>query len=498
MKNLLLCSLFFAVAFNLRAQLPAGYIAPDFTLTDINGVDHHLYSYLNDGYIVFIEISATWCGPCWNYHNAGHLKNLYINHGPAGLPNVSENTTDKVMVLFVEGDPNTGPNHLNGTSPTNTQGDWITGTPFPIIDPPGSVVIPWRNAYGLAFYPTIYRICPNRTLTHVGQMTYTNLVNTLSICPEPASDPVDAALLTSFDKTIGCAGSSTNLTTRLQNNGTQPLTSATITATAMGSPVATLNWTGNLETYDFADIVVGTSVFESPVNVTFNVQAAGDNNSINNSITRMYNFTDLVAPSESMNITIKITTDRWGGETTWHLMNGAGDIVANGGPYQTMPTNGAYPQPDVNLTLPYDCYVFEIFDSYGDGMCCAYGAGGYQIIVGGNVIASGGSFDDYDNAVFRTEEAVNIYEVDGMFSASFFPNPFSDVANIELSLAEAGQVKVELINMLGQRVYFYDHGLLNAGFHNLNTQLGHLSTGVYVLHITVGERTVSQRVTAAH
>ena len=31
------------------AQLPDGSIAPDFTATDINGVEHNLFSYLDSG-----------------------------------------------------------------------------------------------------------------------------------------------------------------------------------------------------------------------------------------------------------------------------------------------------------------------------------------------------------------------------------------------------------------------------------------------------------------
>ena len=46
------------------AQLPDGSIAPDFTTTDVNGNVHRLYDYLDDGYTVILDISATWCGPC--------------------------------------------------------------------------------------------------------------------------------------------------------------------------------------------------------------------------------------------------------------------------------------------------------------------------------------------------------------------------------------------------------------------------------------------------
>ena len=39
-------------------------------------------------------------------------------------------------------------------------------------------------------------------------------------------------------------------------------------------------------------------------------------------------------------------------------------------------------------------YQFNIADSYGDGMCCAYGDGSYTITVNGDVVATGGDFGD--------------------------------------------------------------------------------------------------------
>jgi len=46
-------------------QIPDGSIAPDFTLTDINGNTHHLYEYLDQGKTVFIDFWATHCPYCW-------------------------------------------------------------------------------------------------------------------------------------------------------------------------------------------------------------------------------------------------------------------------------------------------------------------------------------------------------------------------------------------------------------------------------------------------
>ena len=132
------------VASTAIAQLPSGSISPDFTATDIDSVEHNLYSYLDSGYQVILDFSATWCPPCWTYHEEGVLKDLYNLYGPEG-------TNDPCF--FIEGDNTTDNDDLNGTG-TNTQGDWVTGTPYPIIDNAADIFAAFERA------PTSPRFSP--------------------------------------------------------------------------------------------------------------------------------------------------------------------------------------------------------------------------------------------------------------------------------------------------------------------------------------------------
>lgn len=303
MKKLLLSLAIFAGISSVKAQLPDGSIAPDFTVTayqswlsaagmNSNGT-YKLYDYLDAGYTVFLDVSATWCGPCWNYHLTGALDDLYINHGPAGYPGVSASTTDNVMVIWVEGDGTTADaTMLDGSG---SIGNWIEPNAtlgqvqFPMANPLTALANQINNGYDIAFFPTVYKICPNRTITEVGAISATALYNTVSACPPPASATADVAMLSYDADTYICTGGSHTPEVTIQNNGTANLTNATVTITQGGNTVSTGTFNGNLATYGVTTITCSPITNPSSGALVATVTTNGDvllsNGVVNTSLT---------------------------------------------------------------------------------------------------------------------------------------------------------------------------------------------------------------------
>ena len=135
-----------ALGMLMSATFSFGQVASDFTQTDLNGTSHTLYDHLNAGKVVIVDMFATWCSPCWSFHNAHHLENLHNELGPGG--------TNEIVVIAYEDDVSTTLADLQGTG-GNTLGNWTTGVSYNIIN--ATAALP--SEYGSG-YPTISVICP--------------------------------------------------------------------------------------------------------------------------------------------------------------------------------------------------------------------------------------------------------------------------------------------------------------------------------------------------
>jgi thiol-disulfide isomerase/thioredoxin len=296
-RALQLLALLLILSAQTFAQLPAASLAPNFTFKDLNGNSHTLYDYLAQGKTVFIDVSTAWCGPCWDYHITHEFANLYKAHGPSGMSGVNSNTTDDVMVLFIEAEGTNTKAQLYGTSGTgllHSMGDWVTGTPYPIIDTNASVTNIFKSAWRISSFPTIYMVCRDRLAYSVGRKTAAELYAlSQQSCPAYApTSTIDAkALSYTGNHYFFCNGTPT---VRFQNySTTSPLTNATIKVYDGAHNLATTyNWTGNV-----APMAIGTATIPafSPTQLQgyhFEVNVPGDlqtaNNTSDDSLFKVY------------------------------------------------------------------------------------------------------------------------------------------------------------------------------------------------------------------
>ena len=250
-----------ALVMSSFAQLPGGTYAPAFTGYEINKTTGSiitnnpivLYDLTDAGYTVYMDVFATWCGPCWSFHTGGYLENLYAQYGPTG--------TNEVRVLAIEGS-NGNYASLSGTGPdaggSATQGNWLNGVEYPVIPlkmAPNTTQ--FDNDYAIAYFPTVYMVCPNRLVYEVGQQNTAGLYAAKSTCPQFDNTQANNALILSsggLEATYYCSCSA-NPTVDLQNVGSATLTSATLTINFDGQ-TSTYDWTGSLGTYEKATVAL--------------------------------------------------------------------------------------------------------------------------------------------------------------------------------------------------------------------------------------------------
>lgn len=101
-------------------------------------------------------------------------------------------------------------------------------------------------------------------------------------------------------------------------------------------------------------------------------------------------------PSAYNSISVIISQDNYPTETSWDIKNKNGEIVRTGD------VNGIS-----NFLLQDGHYTFSIYDSYGDGLCCGYGNGSYQLKAGAEVIRTGGQFESIETTEFVVRDEEN-------------------------------------------------------------------------------------------
>jgi hypothetical protein len=265
---------------------------------------------------------------------------------------------------------------------------------------------------------------------------------------------------------------------KLENKGTNAITSAVLTYNVDNGTNEVYNWSGNLATNQSATITLNTlSPAEGEHTFYVAIQSvnnATDQNTFNNnksqdfSITSGYNTTQVV---------FNLQRDLYGSETTWSIVNQSGTTLASGGPYtDTSSLPALFTQ---NITVSNGCYTFTISDAYGDGICCDYGNGYYNLKTANNTtITSGTEFTDTVSKTFIINTSLSAEDFVAKNSITIYPNPVNDYLTIQTYNTDLPS-SYTIYNALGQVIA---RNKINA-IQDLEINTENLSNGIYIITI---------------
>lgn len=472
----------------LSAQLPNGATVPNFTAKDINGRTWDLYEILESGRPVVIDVSATWCGPCWNYHNAKHLENYFAAHGPEG--------DGKSFVFFIEGDGSTNLACLYGGATCNggTQGNWVEGTSYPIID---NAAI--SNSFETTYFPTGMLVCPDKTNTQVDQQSASALWTKASACVGniPANFAKLNTLVPGTRAPEICGNQTVSPTVNLTNLG----------SVQVSKVVVELRWNDQLlqtKTFQTATGVLDVSELTfDPIQIasvgTLSAEVISVNDVANAVVSKVT--ADILPAQEKLTqqqIVLNIRTDVNSADTYWAAYDDAGNELAHGGnaavgingggqfPNGSPADPTAYPkntQIRDTFAIPANsCFTLVMVDGKGDGITPP---GLVRLFELGNNTAfytKIGDFGAFDRHAFASKTSGTI-EPTEISSFEVFPNPAVNHLMVAYTLDSASDCQLSVSNATGQLVRTQTAIPQALGQNQYDLNLDGLSNGMYFVHL---------------
>jgi hypothetical protein len=215
------------------------------------------------------------------------------------------------------------------------------------------------------------------------------------------------------------------------------------------------------------------------------------------------------APPPCLTLVVDLTADNFGSETSWSVTDlFTGDVILS------FP-NGSVASGSVTSTDtcvdPNHCYEFLINDSFGDGICCTFGTGAYQVSfngdtavsnVGNNPFSGSSAIEQVGPNCPNDQKAGDSELVEAGSAASrvgvvAFPNPFSESTTISFTLDTDSDVRLDVYSTNGAMVTSLYNGAASAGTTNVNFQANDLPSGIYIYRMVVGDAVYHGKVTLA-
>ena len=263
------------------------------------------------------------------------------------------------------------------------------------------------------------------------------------------------------------------------NGGLDELTSLKFEAYVDGELAKEQTWEGSIASYAGTNVEMelevsgGTHTVEVKI-----VEANGTAFEFTKSTNVKFDeWAEVLIEGESEEFTIDIMQDKYGNQITWELLASDLTVLASGGPY-TMLVGGSSAtqlhQEKVTVAKG-ECVKFVIKDAVGNGICCQYGEGYYQIKdSNGNVLIDGdGDFGSEASVLLSVTSGESVAET-VTEAYNIFPNPVKDV----LTVKGENMKQVVIYNSLGQMVE-----TINADANEVKVNVSAYNNGMYFINV---------------
>ncbi|MBO5964264.1 MAG: Omp28-related outer membrane protein [Bacteroidales bacterium] len=276
---------------------------------------------------------------------------------------------------------------------------------------------------------------------------------------------------------------------KVYNNGATTITSMQIAYSSAVSGDLTYDWTGSIATEGELNIELPSVPVTLGQNTAITAQLLSINGTAISDVAQ--STTIKKAASKEGNgekVKVIIKTDKYAYECSWKLSDLAGNVLE-----EKQYSGQTIKKDTVEVTIPeVGCYVFEIFDQYGDG------GSTYKVVDGtGKSLINGtaSSYTDYKALDFKILSLVGLEDAEGVILQTLaYPNPAKDIVNLEISMLQSTTANIAVVDMLGREVIKLGDVNLANGKNVLEINTSALTNGAYFVKIISNDGITSKKI----
>ena len=361
--------------------------APNLVVTDLEGTSHNLYEYLDQGKTVVLDFFIVNCTSC--EEGAPFLDEFWSINGPNG--------NDQLQIISLE------ISNASDQMVAEIGQNWNINNPLVnLADAPDLY-----DSFIMGF-PTYIVLCPDRSMTTVLDFNFPETIlaweQNINFC-EFGTNFTDVNIFA--NEIIYCQeNAAVNLV--IGNVGSNEIFELTIDVFVDSIYHSNIQWNHflqpNMNTnstpfpIDFYSDNINGEILE------FRVHTPGDINQNNNTVSHEINQGISTTNTELM---LRIEMDNYPDDLVWLITNDAQEVILEGIGLDYSP----YQEIDIPVVLELNnCYTFTILDSMGDGLCCSFGEGSFNLVSNQDTLIYNTPFESNFSASFYVGNPVGLKE----------------------------------------------------------------------------------------